>query len=183
MAAFPGKGCCSACTSLCGGGSTSACPHTLSWRVCACASTLQQCGMAGKALLSCQRERGVCGQVEIPNYGVACVTVAPMSRWQQLGSLESGHTLPGPGQPLGDPPGTGVWIWNSHSWTFIPIGVEGNRMIPSVLLVVAVLISHLFRLDIRKRLFMQRVFAHWKRVPREAVMASSLTEYREHLDL
>lgn len=89
---------------------------------------------------------------------------------------------PGPGQPLGDPPCTGVWMWNSHSWTFIPIGVEGSRMIPSVLLVVAVLISHMFRLDIRKRLFMQRVFGHWRRVPREAVMASSLTESREHLD-
>ncbi|KAI1238851.1 hypothetical protein IHE44_0011942 [Lamprotornis superbus] len=74
---------------------------TLSWRVCACASTQQQCGMAGKALLSCQREHGVYGQVEIPNYGVACegicATVTPMCRWQQLGSLESGHTLPGQG--------------------------------------------------------------------------------------
>lgn len=77
---------------------------------------------------------------ETPNYGVSaargvvcegvCGTVAPVSRWAQLGSLERGHTLPGQSQLLGDPPHTGMCVWNCHSWTFIPISGEGSRMSP-----------------------------------------------------
>lgn len=37
-------------------------------------------------------------------------------------------------------------------------------------------------LDMRKKVFPQRVFVHWKRLPREAVTAQSLFESRECLD-
>lgn len=88
---------------------------------------------------SAARERtGSVLTCETPNYGVSaahgvpyegvCATVAPVSRWQQLGSLESGHTLPGQSQLLGDPHVTGVCVWNSHSWTFIPVAGDGNRV-------------------------------------------------------
>lgn len=38
-----------------------------------------------------------------------------------------------------------------------------------------------FRLDIR-RFFTEKVVSLWNRLPREAVMAQSLSEFREHLD-
>ncbi|KFQ99212.1 hypothetical protein Y956_03741, partial [Nipponia nippon] len=39
-----------------------------------------------------------------------------------------------------------------------------------------------FRLDIRKKFFIQRVVEHWNKLPREAVMAPSLTTFRNQLD-
>ncbi|KFZ58713.1 hypothetical protein N321_13998, partial [Antrostomus carolinensis] len=39
-----------------------------------------------------------------------------------------------------------------------------------------------FRLAMRKRFFTQRVLEHWNRLPREVVMAPSLTIFTKHLD-
>ncbi|KFV13398.1 hypothetical protein N339_01301, partial [Pterocles gutturalis] len=39
-----------------------------------------------------------------------------------------------------------------------------------------------FRLGIRERFFTERVVGPWNRLPREAVMAPSLSEFKEHLD-
>jgi len=39
-----------------------------------------------------------------------------------------------------------------------------------------------FRLDITKSFITERVVGHWTRLPREVVMAPSLSEFREHLD-
>jgi len=39
-----------------------------------------------------------------------------------------------------------------------------------------------FGLDIRKRFFIESVACHWHRLPREVVMAPSLSEFKEHLD-
>ena len=39
-----------------------------------------------------------------------------------------------------------------------------------------------FRSNVRKRFFTQRVLSHWNRLPKEVVMAPSLSEFKEHLD-
>ena len=39
-----------------------------------------------------------------------------------------------------------------------------------------------FELDIRKKFFTQRAVKHWNRLPREAVIAPSLTIFKKHLD-
>jgi len=40
----------------------------------------------------------------------------------------------------------------------------------------------IFRLDIRKKIFMTRVVKHWKRLPREAEEAPSLETFKARLD-
>jgi len=39
-----------------------------------------------------------------------------------------------------------------------------------------------FRLDISQTFFTERVVGHWNRLPKEEVMAPSLSEFKEHLD-
>lgn len=39
-----------------------------------------------------------------------------------------------------------------------------------------------FRLNIRRRFFIEMVFGHWNRIPREMTMASSLLELEMPLD-
>ncbi|KFV52180.1 hypothetical protein N328_12790, partial [Gavia stellata] len=39
-----------------------------------------------------------------------------------------------------------------------------------------------FRLDIRRRFLTERVAHHRNRLPREVVMAPSLSEFKKHLD-
>jgi len=40
----------------------------------------------------------------------------------------------------------------------------------------------MFRLDTRRRYFIERVLGHFNRLPREVDMAPSLSEFMEHLD-
>ncbi|KFQ68548.1 hypothetical protein N335_01590, partial [Phaethon lepturus] len=40
----------------------------------------------------------------------------------------------------------------------------------------------IFRLDIRKRFFTERVVSHWNRVHKEAVTAPTMSEFKERLD-